>query len=73
MDTQTDGQTHRRTDRLIPVYPRKHLFYGGIKTTDILPDIGGGILEESKPKSGDLGDKGLVGEEKKSSEALSGL
>ena len=27
---RADRRTHRRTDRLIPVYPRKHLFCGGL-------------------------------------------
>ena len=28
--TQTDTWTDRQTDRVIPVYPKKHLFCGGM-------------------------------------------
>ena len=38
-DTRTDGQMEGQTDRLIPVYPKKHWFYEGIKipSTSVMP------------------------------------
>ena len=35
-DGHTDAQIHRWTDRLIPVYPQKHLFCGGINIIQIV-------------------------------------
>ena len=36
-DGHTDGPTHGRTDRLIPVYPRKNSFCGGITSDYLIP------------------------------------
>ena len=52
-DRHTDERTHGRTDKLIPVYPRKHSFCGGIKNSvktmaiDPLRDFG---LHENRQK-----------------------